>query len=550
MDFPFNPLGSSPPSFDDYSPQSPPTSQGRPDRDFTSTAEDHKFKRRRLDEHPHSSHHLAESANRSNTSHLTRGFPPAASNPYPQGSLSLPRESFTTFMSDEVAFFDEPSALSYLASSNGFSRDLMAHQPFTSLHSHSIDPSPSQHSIPIDLPNQHMSNSPIRSPRSAPSVPIYQRSMPPEIFGQPPSVTSEGRPGNQSHSVTAVPHPDREASHPPFDYRNYRPYMSLATEHLMPRRPPPHSTQSVPSSQASSVPEIKLVLSRATQESIDLLMEHKRECPACQLEFEVDNFVARVTCCDTSIHVACLSAWVNSATYAKSKACMKCRRTIDARRSLNSIIPPISDDLWDKGVDFNVPQHVKLEQDLTFNINGRPDRSAIRRMRASAWARYGSRQGSTGERVPSLSAETRQSIYALRREQAAEQEDKTRRFQAAQAEVTRAMEADRIASTNLMDGQLQLGRGQSIDLMPLMRKCEETGRARTAAHAEFSALQKDIETTITTHAHRLQLVMQEAMMKALRESRSRATAESVPPATTTNPGEPSRSFSSSSSDGD
>lgn len=237
---------------------------------------------------------------------------------------------------------------------------------------------------------------------------------------------------------------------------------------------------------------------------------------------------------------------------------MKCRRAIDARRSLNSIIPPVTDELWDKDIDFNVPPNVKLEQKIVFIINARPDRS-MRRPRPSGWGRHTSAIMANADHISSMSSEARQAISNLRRDQVASQEGKNRLLSAAQAELNLAIDDDRNASSRLMQAQLQLGRGEMVDLTPLIQKCEQTGRAMARANSNFHAVQKDIETTIISHAHRLQAMMQDAMLESLRretrhDERMRARAMDI--GSTANSSEmdgqrqQSRSFSSSSSEGD
>lgn len=553
MEYRQTPVTSSPPLYDS---NSPPRTHSRSERD-TDITDDNKFKRRRLDNR-HPSSDLPPASRSYSLNHASLAFNFPASIPHHRAASSsfhsISRDSLAPMASEEPLLWDEDSALTYLAS--GFPRDLMAQsgplanhpRPFRSL------AATEQGHLP-EPPRRYPDNPPLRSPVES-SIPAHhQRAVPPEMYRQTSTTSQMRGPPLQNAMPGAVP----LVRDTPYDYRLPHQYMSLANEPLILRRPSSHPAQNPPSGPASpSIPEIRLILTRATHESINALMEHKRECPACQLEFEVDNFTARVTCCDTSIHVACLSAWVNSATYAKSRTCMKCRRAIDARRSLNSIIPPVTDELWDKDIDFNVPPNVKLEQKIVFIINARPDRS-MRRPRPSGWGRHTSAIMANADHISSMSSEARQAISNLRRDQVASQEGKTRLLSAAQAELNLAIDDDRNASSRLMQAQLQLGRGEMVDLTPLIQKCEQTGRAMARANSNFHAVQKDIETTIISHAHRLQAMMQDAMLESLRretrhDERVRARAmDNVSIANSSDMDiqrQQSRSFSSSSSEGD
>ncbi|KIV95291.1 hypothetical protein PV10_02964 [Exophiala mesophila] len=547
MDYRQTPITSSPPLYDS---NSPPRTHGRSERD-ADIPDDHKFKRRRIDpRHPSSDLTPTSRGYSLNHTSLPFNFPTYIPHhrPSPSSFHLTPRDALTPMTSEQPLLWDEDSALTYLAS--GFPRDLMAQSgslPNINGSFRSLLAAEEGH-LP-EPPRRHPNNPPFRSPADS-TIPIHhQRAMPSEMYGQ----------NSTTPQMRGAPPPNAMTGLVPLTYdpRHHHHYLSLATEPLIQRRSSSHLTQNTPSGPtSSSTPEIRMILIRATREYIDALMEHKRECPACQLEFEVDNFTARVTCCDTSIHVACLSAWVNSATYAKSRTCMKCRRAIDAKRSLNSIIPPVTDELWDKGIDFNVPPNVKLEQEIVLNINARPDRS-MRRPRLSGWGRHSSALLANADHITSMSVEARQAISNLRREQVAAQEGKARLLGTAQAELNLAIDDDRDASSQLMQAQLQLGRGEMVDLTPLIQKCEETGRAMARANSNYHAVQKDIEATIISHSHRLQAMMQDAMLESLRrdtrrdERRRAAVMDNVTLANSFHVRRhESRSFSSSSSDGD
>ncbi len=276
-----------------------------------------------------------------------------------------------------------------------------------------------------------------------------------------------------------------------------------------------------------------LILSRATTESIEALDEHKRECPACQLEFETDNFVAVITCCETAMHAACLSAWVNSQTYSKSKACMKCRRTIDARRMLNNVVPPVSDKSWDESPEFNAPEALKGDAKIELNVTARPerDRPSYRRMRGSEYyASYRSRQ--TPSLPEHVSPETKRAMTKLRYEQLQEIDDLRRHVSAAYTESTRAFDEDLIAHRVLADAQSEIGRGVAVDLDPLIRRCEETKCAKEKARETYQKKQIEMESMQRVPSHRFTFKIEEAWVEQCRARVAADAAASSPPPVT------------------
>lgn len=129
---------------------------------------------------------------------------------------------------------------------------------------------------------------------------------------------------------------------------------------------------------------IILTLSRATEESIQEIAEHKRECPACQLDFEPDNVLAMIECCNTAMHAFCFSAWVNSNNGpggSRTKTCMKCRKGIEATRKMNALLPPVDGKSWDEGNDFNAPTQLIVGSPVKFDVSPLPDAGARRQRR-------------------------------------------------------------------------------------------------------------------------------------------------------------------------
>lgn len=285
--------------------------------------------------------------------------------------------------------------------------------------------------------------------------------------------------------------------------------------------PPPHPSypsyaRSPPTTTAApATPPIMLILTRATSESIEALDVHKRECPACQLEIEPDNFMAVITCCDTAMHAACLSAWVNSQTYSKSRTCMKCRRSIDARRLLNNVVPPVSDQNWDDGAELNAPDSLKGDAKIELNVSARSDRLAYRRMRSSAYyAGFRARQHSVNIPVD-VSLQTRQSLTRLQQEQIVELEEMQRDLRARYSENNKLIDDNSAANHLLRSAQADHDRGISRDLGPLIRKCAETKVAREKAREMTRKMHREIEAMHRSHSHRMGVLINEACLERI-----------------------------------
>lgn len=81
--------------------------------------------------------------------------------------------------------------------------------------------------------------------------------------------------------------------------------------------PPPTIVATLQGSLQPQVPprvSVTLTLNEATAESVAQIEEHKRDCPTCYAEFQAKDFIATFSCCDTTMHVACTSAWLNNYT--------------------------------------------------------------------------------------------------------------------------------------------------------------------------------------------------------------------------------------------
>lgn len=442
-------------------------------------------------------------------------FPSPASTSYhpppPPQYYGFPADSPPPIPIGNSAFWQEDEALDYLASGSGFAHDLRAMTPH---YAFSV-PAFSSASQPVRPPSEHTSH---------PSYPVPSRpdqwfpALPEELLH---AMSDEHMREFAGHMVDSArymmmshigrsPFTVHESARHPHPSHNPQAGQPNVNEPLTPGRAAPVAT--VGSGQYK--PSIMLILSRATTEAIEALEEHKRECPACQLEFEPDNFMAVITCCETAMHVTCLSAWVNSQTYAKSKACMKCRRTIDARRALNNVVPPVSDKNWDENAEFNAPESVKGNDKIELNVSARPERSGgYRRMRGQVY------YSALRARRPSMALpeqvnpQLRQTINQLRQQQKEESEEARRQLRLAFRDSNRAYEEDALARRILTDAQTAADQGTVTDLSALRRRCEMAKTAVDKASEVFHKLQAGLDAMLRAHSIRMSPLVEEAWME-------------------------------------
>ncbi|EXJ95833.1 hypothetical protein A1O1_00958 [Capronia coronata CBS 617.96] len=514
---------------------SPPVSEGypttashdRPDREDLD--EDHKYKRRRLEEQPAPSRNMADSSRPPNIAGPPPNLHYAPFYGHPNDAFSfLPPPSPMT----SGALWEEDAALQYLASGSGFAQDLRGLVPaFTLPYSFPTAPSTAQ---PPQRPSEVTSHPAYQHPRPPPAIPMHPRTLPDDFFQHLSTGFSDERlrevAGRVSESTrylmashfgsnAILGHDENRPPQPP----------NPATNEFVPRRrsPPEPSTPK---------PAIVLTLSRATTDSIKALEDHKRECPACQLEFEPDNFMAVITCCHTAMHVSCLSAWVNSQTYSKSRTCMKCRRSIDARRTLNNVVPPVNEKAWDEGGSFDAPEHLKGDSRIELNVSARPSRPAYRRPRGGAHYTTFQPRGSAVALPATLTPETRRAITRARQDQMTELEEMRDRLRTAYNEQNRTREENINAQGRLLAAQAEANHGVPLDVVSLGRVCEEKKLARDRALENFQKIQREMNKMQNVHSERMNVLVGEA----LREQRRARVAE----------GEAARSLSSSADGGD
>lgn len=193
---------------------------------------------------------------------------------------------------------------------------------------------------------------------------------------------------------------------------------------------------------------------------------------------------------------------------------MKCRRGIDARRALNGVVAPVSDQNWDDGVDLNAPESLKADSKIELNVSARPDRAAYRRARDSMFlGGFGSRPPPLGHPAE-ISEEARQSLNRVKQEQLLESDALKRKVRATYEDRNRVMDDDVIANRLLSEAQLAVARGgDSIDLEPLSRRCQETRLAKEMAVEAFKKSQRDMENTARVHSQRLRTMYEEAYME-------------------------------------
>jgi len=493
----------SPPFYDDLSP---PSSQDRSDRENSS------HKRRRLASDSTPPRLMADPTRPSNIP-----LPPSFS---VQSGYYFPVNDAFPSMPADNSPWQEHAAIEYLMAGTGFAQDLrgMTTLPFAYTlptipagsetaprHAYTSQPPPPQ---PLTRPHEVM-----RGDMRAFHNDFFRHfpGMSEERLRELSGLLPEGHryhtgieasrcfPGTENNST---PRPSNASA------------LSEMVSSVLPHRRSAASTAPA----TPSKPPIRLILSRATTESIEVLDDHKRECPACQLEFETDDFMAVISCCGTAMHATCLSAWVNSQTYHKSRACMKCRRAIDARRPLNNVVSPVSDQNWDEGADLKAPETLKGEAKIELNVSARPERSAYRRMRGAAayLSSYRSSRGPPG--LPSdLNEGARSAIERAKHEHMMEMEAMKNNVKAAYSERSKALDDEAAASRSFCDAQVSLIRGAAVDLGPLARRWEETKVARDNATERFRKLQRDLDYMHRSHLDRLNGLAEAAWLDSARQ---------------------------------
>lgn len=270
----------------------------------------------------------------------------------------------------------------------------------------------------------------------------------------------------------------------------------------------------VPSGSIRRKGAITLTLSRASEASIEELPEHKRECPACQLDFEKDNYLAVISCCGTAMHAVCFSAWVNSQTYSKTKVCMKCRKAIDARRPLNNVVPPVTDKSWDEGVEFDAPPHVGPDTKTELDVSGRMDVMSRRYAHMRRDPSYYRR------RAPMLNEnditpDFRAAFQEMQRDIRKETDELRARYRNARQDWRSAFEAEARAAQIVVEAKdsLQAGTGMTQrEVHGLTERLREAKEAQEHRHGVYRAVSKQLDEQDRRHQAR-QLAFLESTMR-------------------------------------
>ncbi|OCT46715.1 hypothetical protein CLCR_01929 [Cladophialophora carrionii] len=504
-------MSSSSPVYEDYNPLG---SQDRPERENSS--EDHARKRRRIE---------AENTHASNMTDPSRP-PPNSRRPVfpahydflgptlhaiPHGMpLGLPIGTF----------LEEDAALEYLTSGSGFAQDLRDINlsqpppppfyvaPNLASRSAALTSHPSQSSMP-QQPGLVSFNDFFVQP-TAPTIPERRRHV-------------EGNATAPSGNMTAAPTPFDFSGHPPYRPPSYPPHIPVIEGISPPRRTAPISTPAT--GEVTKKPATMLILSRASEDSIKALDEHKRDCPTCCLQFEPNNFVAVITCCNMAIHARCLSAYVNSQGYSKSRVCMKCRRGIDAKYMLNKVMPPVTDKDWDEGGDFNAPESLQAETKIELNVTARPHRAGSHRHRISMG--YSGHRAGRHTYLPleHLTAEQRLAVLHLREDHLVELEELRNRCNIAMENSGRLNHQDLDANRALVDAQT---RATQQELSALLKRCQETRLARDKAREAYERARMELEALHRAQSRRVTEMIEEYQAERERELEARSRDGEAP----------------------
>lgn len=417
-------------------------------------------------------------------------------------------ESFQSWFSTPYeGLWEDDGALNYMASPNGFRHDLyhlfpqaptippvdsgpsnttsaLPRGPELKQPATFVNPDPRPYQIPPQRFQSEVLNHPITypysigaqcwmapggmSPERAPALPIAPRFM-----------------GGLHYQGEGLPYHNHPIPRGPTS--------NVRFHQIPPNRPPLPTVK----------PAVVLVLRRATPATISDLPEHKQECPACQLDFEPDNYVANISCCDTAMHATCLSAWVNSQTYAKVKVCMKCRKGIDARRTLNNVVPPVTDKIWDEGVDLNAPQSLAADAVIELDISARPDRTVYRRARRPPHRR----------RLPTALVdyppEMRSTIQKMQETNQRDAETMKNRYRTVYNNWNQAYEAEAQAAKAVSEARdaLTAGRIRQEDLNHLIDRCREARTNQERSYDVYRQVSRDQDRMKRDQQSRLAAMM-------------------------------------------
>lgn len=503
----YQPMSSSPPVYEDHSPSG---SQDRPERE--NPPEDHARKRRRIQtETPHA--RIMSDPSRPPPSSRRPAFPshfdflgPSLHGIPPGMPLGLPIGTF----------LEEDAALQYLASGSGFAQDLRGmdlNQP-----SHpSIYIGPNQASRSAALTSHPSQSSMQQQPGlvsfndffvqpTAPAIPERRREM-------------EAHAAASSGNLTAAPTPFDFSGPPPYRPPIYPPHIPVIEGISPPRRFT--SIPTTPTTEIPNKPATMLILSRASEDSIKALEEHKRDCPTCCLQFEPNNFVAVITCCNMAIHARCLSAYVNSQGYSKNRACMKCRRSIDAKHMLNKVMPPVTDKDWDEGCDFNAPESLQAESKIELNVTARPHRTGSHRHRISMG--YSGHRAARHAYVPSehLTPEQRHALRHLREDHLVELEELRNRCNIAMENSKRLNHQYQDADRALVGARTATQQELSV----LLKRYQETKVAMDNAIEVFARARMELDALHQAQSRQVTEMIEEYQAERGRELEARSRAE-------------------------
>ncbi|KAJ9602523.1 hypothetical protein H2200_013066 [Cladophialophora chaetospira] len=512
-------MSSSPPSYEDYYP-----SHDRSEREPPS--EDHNRKRRRIEPENIHPRNMTDPSRPPPSRRTPSAFPS------PYDFLGPPLHGISSSVPLGLpigTFLQEDAALDYAVS--GFAHDLGGidfNQP----------PGPPMFLNPDQAPQAAALTSHPSQPalRHESGLTLF-RPLPDDYIPPPraPAIPERRREGD---GAGTGPPPTFSSRHLAFDFSGPPPYRAPSypshipvIEGISPPRRVPTATSTTPSTATNEVPKKQttmLVLSRATEESIEALDEHKRECPTCCLEFTPDTFVAVITCCNMAIHVRCFSAYVNSQGYSKNRVCMKCRRGIDAKYVLNKVVPPVTDKDWDEGVDFNAPESLQGDAKMELNVTARPHRSGYHRSRnPGSYPGYRGGRHAYFNMVDGMTSEQRLAFLHLREEQVHQTGELRTRLQAASENSTRLNREDLEANRAVVEAQ---SRATTEELTIMLQKTRETRAAHEGARAAYEKIQLELDAMQQSQQRRLQDMMEEFHVeREVREREARSRPEELHP---------------------
>ena len=174
---------------------------------------------------------------------------------------------------------------------------------------------------------------------------------------------------------------------------------------------------------------------------------------------------------------------------------MKCRKSIDARRALNNVVPPVTDKNWDEGVDFDAPPHVLADAKTEIDISSRND-AVYRRIAQMRRDPSYHRRRAPVLNENDLPAESRPAFHELQREIRKETDELRARYRNTRHEWRAAFEAEARAAQIVIEAKdaYQAGLGMTQrEVEGLSERLQEAKEGQVHRYELYRAAAREME---------------------------------------------------------